>query len=71
MFKRILAAIFGGILFAIIAPIIYWFLTKSMPLDGFLHSLILLASIGFAIGATLGALFPKVFGFIFEIFVDI
>lgn len=70
MTKRILSAIFGAILFAVLVPLGYFLTFDGFPLDGFLSSIILLGSIGFVIGAILGALFPKVFGFIFEMFTN-
>lgn len=71
MTKKMLSALFGGTLFAIITPIAYWLIFSSMPLEGFLSGLILLAACGFLLGAILGYMFPKVFGFLFEMFFDI
>ena len=71
MIKRVLASVFAGILFAIIAPIAYWLIFSSMPLEGVLSGIILLVACGFIVGATLGALFPKVFGVLFEVLLDI
>lgn len=71
MIKKFLAALFGGILFAIITPISYWLIFNSTPLEGFLSGMILLAACGFLFGAILGFMFPKVFGFLFEMFLDI
>ena len=69
MTKKILAAIFGALLFAIITPIGYYLAFESMPLEGF-NGVLLLVGVGALIGAILGACFPKVFGFIFECFMD-
>lgn len=71
MIKKILAAAFGGILFGIITPILYLLLFKEGPLETFISSMVLLAAAGFTLGAILGARFPKVFGFIFEMIFDI
>lgn len=71
MLRRLLAAVFGGILFAIITPIVYWLVFSSTPLEGFFSGIVLLAACGFSLGAILGALFPKVFGFIFDVLFDI
>lgn len=71
MTKKLLSALFGATIFAILAPISYWFIFSSMPLEGFFSGLILLATCGFLIGAILGFMFPRVFGFLFEMFFDI
>lgn len=71
MIKKVLAAVFGGILFAIIMPIAYWLIFSSMPLEGFLSGIILLVTCGFIFGGILGALFPKVFGFLFEVLLEL
>ena len=71
MIKRLLAAGFGGVVFAIITPITYLLIFDRFPLEGVVSSIALLAGIGFAIGALLGARFPKVFGFLFEMIFDI
>jgi hypothetical protein len=70
LLSRVLAAIFGGVIFAIITPLSYWLIFKSVPTESFFTGLGILAGVGFVIGAILGALFPKVFGFIFELFTD-
>ena len=67
---RLFAALFGGVIFAIITPLSYWMIFKSVPTESFFTGLGILAGVGFVIGAILGALFPKVFGFIFELFTD-
>ena len=71
MINRLLAAIFGGVLFSVITPIGYFLIFKSTPLAGFFEGIFLLVGCGFAFGAALGALFPRPFGFIFEFFFDI
>lgn len=69
MIKPTLAAIFGAIIFGILVPV-GWLLTGSgFPFENFNGLLVLIGS-GLAIGAILGALFPKVFGFVFELFFD-
>jgi hypothetical protein len=68
--KRVLAALFGSILFSIIVPIAYFFAFDQPPLDG-LKGIALLAGVGVTVGAILGALFPRVFGFVFEVFFDV
>lgn len=68
--KRLLAAIFGAILFAILVPIGWILAFSGLPSLGNLNGLIVLIGSGLAVGALLGALFPKVFGFIFEMFFD-
>ena len=70
MLKRTLAAIFGAILFAIIVPIGWFLIFDGFPLESAIKGILVLAGSGFGIGAILGALFPKVFGFIFEMFFD-
>lgn len=68
--KRLLAALFGGIIFAILVPIGWFLAFDGFPLENFIKGALVLIGSGFAIGALLGALFPKVFGFIFEMFFD-
>lgn len=70
MTKKILSSIFGAFVFAVLLPLGYWLIFKELPLDGFFASIALLAAIGLVVGAILGAMFPRVFGFIFEMFVD-
>jgi hypothetical protein len=67
--KRVLAALFGAILFSIIIPIAYLLVFHQFPLDGF-RGIALLAGIGVTLGAILGALLPGVFGIVFEMFFD-
>ena len=71
MTKRLLSALFGGTLFAIITSIAYWLIFKGMPLEGFFSGVILMTTCGFLLGAILGIMFPQVFGFLFEMFFDI
>jgi hypothetical protein len=71
MIKKLLSALFGGTLFAIITPIAYWWIFSSMPLEGFFSGVILLAACGFLVGAILGLMFPRVFGFLFEMLFDV
>lgn len=66
-FKRLLAAVFGAVLFLIISPIAYYFIFKEFPFGG-LREIALVLGGGAAFGAILGAMFPRVFGFIFEAF---
>lgn len=68
MIMRILAAIFASVLFAFLIPIIY-VLLEGVPQS--LMSLVWLALAGVVSGAILGALLPRVFGFVFELFMDI
>ena len=68
MTKRILAAIFGGVLFGILSPLSYLLLIGAPESAmGFVW----LAVLGVVVGAILGALFPRVFGFVFEVFMDV
>lgn len=66
---RFLAALFGAVLFGIIVPIAYLFAFDQLPLDGF-KGILLLIGVGLIFGAILGALFPRVFGFVFEAFIE-
>ena len=68
--KRVLAALFGAVLFSIIVPIAYFFAFDQLPLDD-LKGIALLVGVGVIIGAILGALFPRVFGFVFEVLFDV
>lgn len=65
MTKRILAALFGAVIFGIVVPIAWLLIFKSVPLGG-LKGIVLLIAGGMGLGALLGALFPRVFGFIAE-----
>ena len=67
--KRVLAALFGAILFGVIVPVIYLVAFDKPPVDG-LNGVVLLIGCGMAFGGILGALFPRVFGFIFEFFIE-
>ncbi|MEN8772022.1 MAG: hypothetical protein ABF379_08705 [Akkermansiaceae bacterium] len=69
MVKRIFSSIFGAIFFAIVLPIGYYLGFDSVPFGEF-KGVMLLAAVGAVIGAILGYCFPKVFGFIFDIFTD-
>lgn len=64
---RVLAALFGAILFSIIVPLAYYFAFRQFPLDGF-TGIALLAASGLVSGAILGAMFPRFFGFVFIFF---
>ncbi len=68
MTKRILAAIFGAVLFGILAPLAYVLL---IGVPGSFIGVVWLAVLGVVVGAILGALFSRVFGFIFEVFMDV
>lgn len=68
MTNRILAAMFGAVLFGVLAPIFYVLLVAvPQSIMGFVW----LAVAGVVVGAALGALLPRVFGFVFEIFMDV
>jgi len=60
MIIKLLSALFGGTIFAIITPIAYWLIFKGVPLEGFFSGIILLTACGFLLGAILGLMFPKV-----------
>lgn len=68
MLKRVLSAAFGAFVFGILAPVLYLLL---VGVPGSMMAFIWIALIGLVTGAILGALFPKFFGFISEIFLDI
>ena len=70
MIKRILAAIFGAVLFCVIVPSAYFFAFNNFPLEGFM-GIAVLAGGGAVLGAIFGALFPRVFEFVFEMFMDL
>lgn len=68
MTNRFLAAMFGAVLFGVLAPILYVLLVAvPQSIMGFVW----LAVAGVVVGAALGALLPRVFGFVFEIFMDV
>ena len=64
---RILSMLFGAVLFSVIAPVAYHFSFGQFPFEG-LKGIGTLVGIGFISGAILGAMFPRVFGYIFTIF---
>lgn len=68
MIIRILAAIFASVLFAFLIPIIYVLLV-GVPQS--LINLVWLALAGVVSGAILGAKFPKTFGFVFELIMNV
>ena len=68
MTRRVLAGVFGAILFGVLTPILTALLIDAPDtVMGFIW----LAVIGVAAGAVLGACFPRVFGFVVEIFFDV
>ena len=68
MTNRFLAAMFGAVLFGVLVPILYVLLVAvPQSIMGFVW----LAVAGVVVGAALGALLPRVFGFVFEIFMDV
>ena len=68
MTNRFLAAMFGAVLFGVLAPILYVLLVAvPQSIMGFVW----LGVAGVVVGAALGALLPRVFGFVFEIFMDV
>ena len=68
MTNRFLAAMFVAVLFGVLAPILYVLLVAvPQSIMGFVW----LAVAGVVVGAALGALLPRVFGFVFEIFMDV
>jgi len=70
MMKRILAASFGALLFCVIVPIAYFVAFEGFPLNG-LTGIAVLAGGGAVLGAIVGALFPRFFGFVFDVMVDL
>ena len=70
MIRRTLAALFGAFLFSIVTPIAYFFLFDAFSLEGFI-GIVAVIAVGAVFGAIIGAMFPRVFGFIFEMFLDI
>ena len=70
LLKRVLAGAFGALIFAIVVPAVYYVTFDQMPLSGF-QGIILLVAVGAVLGAALGALFPRYFRFVLEMFIDI
>ena len=64
---RVLSMLFGAVLFSIIAPVVYHLLFGQFPFKSF-EGLAVLIGIGFISGAILGAMFPRVFGYVFTFF---
>ena len=65
MIRRILSAGFGAVLVGVLAP------AAALLLDvepASFSGLLALAGVGACVGLCLGWLFPKVFGFVFEVF---
>ena len=69
MIKRILAALFGAVVFSILIPLAWFLVFTSFPFEGVTGIAALVGAGGF-IGVFLGCLFPKVFGFVFEAFFE-
>ena len=72
MVKRVLAGVFGAVLFGIAVPVLSVLLV-GVPesLMGFVWLAVIGVVIGVVIGAIIGALFPRVFGFVFELFMGV
>jgi hypothetical protein len=68
VFKRVLSGAFGAFVIGILAPVLYLLL---VGVPGSLMAFIWIALLGLVTGAIFGVTFPKLFGFIFEIFLDI
>ena len=66
---RILSMLFGAVLFSVIVPVVYHLSFDQFLFDSF-TGIALLIGIGFISGAILGALFPRVFGYVFTFFLD-
>lgn len=64
---RLLAMLFGAILFSVIVPVVYHLSFNQFLFDSF-TGIALLIGIGFISGAILGAMFPRVFGYVFTFF---
>ena len=68
MIKRVMAGAFVALVIGILAPLLYVLL---VGIPGRWIVFIWITVFGVVTGAGLGALFPKFFGFIFEMFMDI
>ena len=68
MLKRVLAAAFGALLFGVLVPLVC-----ALTMDGpdELMGFVWLAVAGVVVGAALGWMLPRVFGFVFEVFFEI
>ena len=66
---KALSMLFGAVLFSIITPVAYYLSFGQFPFKSF-EGLAVLIGIGFISGAILGALFPRVFGYVFTFFLD-
>jgi hypothetical protein len=64
MIRRVFAGIFGAILFGVLTPILF---TLLIGVPDSVIGFVWLAVVGAASGAFLGASFPRVFGFFFEV----
>ena len=64
---RILAILCGAILFSVIVPVVYYLSFNQFLFDSF-TGIALLVGIGLISGGLLGAVFPRVFGFVLIIF---
>lgn len=67
--KRTIIALFGGVVFAIILPVSWLLIFKSLPGESFTAWGLFIGAC-FVVGAILGTLFPKVFGFFLVLFLD-
>lgn len=68
MIRRTLAAVFGAIVFGLLTPLT-WSLVIGWPESTTTWALLVVA--GLVIGAALGAAFPKLFGFLVEVILDV
>ena len=70
MIRRTFSILFGALIFGIIAPVAILLLFDAFPFEGF-KGIAVVSAAGAVFGMVMGALFPSVFGFIFEMFLDI
>jgi hypothetical protein len=64
---RLFAVLFGAILFSVIVPVACYFAFNQFLFQSS-TGITILVGIGFILGALLGTVFPRVFGFVLIIF---
>ena len=68
MIRRAFAGAFGALVVGILTPVLYLLL---VGVPGSLMAVIGIVLLGVLTGAILGTLFPRFFGFVFEMFMDV
>jgi hypothetical protein len=67
--ERILSAAFAAVLFCVIVPMAWLVTFQGLPVEGVAGVAVLVVG-GAALGVVLGVLFPRFFGWIFDLILE-